>query len=196
MLRYLASIGMIKETGKDSFAATNITEALASPGNQAGVCHYFDTVGPQFQALPKFLAEHGYRNITDDTKTVFHDAWKTELPNFVWLSQHPQNFDYLNRHMAARRKDMPTWLSVYPVEEQVKEGWNPRAPIYIDIGGGIGHQCAEFKAKYPNLTGRVILQDLSHSIDSALSTSGVENLVHDFFKPQPFQGELSLRSSK
>lgn len=39
LLRYLSSMGMIKETGKDNFAATNVTKALASPGNQAGVRH-------------------------------------------------------------------------------------------------------------------------------------------------------------
>lgn len=39
LLRYLASVGMIKETGKDAYAATNITNALASKGNQAGVRH-------------------------------------------------------------------------------------------------------------------------------------------------------------
>lgn len=89
--------------------------------------------------------------------------------------------------MAARRKGMPTWLSVYPVE-QYTEAWKPETPVYVDIGGGIGHQCAEFKAKYPNLPGRVILQDLPYSIENALSTPGVENMVHDFFQPQPIRG--------
>lgn len=39
LLRYLASVGMIKETGKDTYAATNITKTLALPGNQAGIRH-------------------------------------------------------------------------------------------------------------------------------------------------------------
>ena len=39
LLRYLASVGMIKEVGRDRFGATNVTEALAIPGNQAGVYH-------------------------------------------------------------------------------------------------------------------------------------------------------------
>lgn len=39
MLRYLASIGMIKEVETDKFTSTNITDALAIPGNQAGVHH-------------------------------------------------------------------------------------------------------------------------------------------------------------
>lgn len=39
LLRHLASIRMIKETGTDEFTSTNITKALAIPGVQAGVRH-------------------------------------------------------------------------------------------------------------------------------------------------------------
>lgn len=39
LLRYMASIAVIKETGKDTYAATNITGALAIPGNQSGVIY-------------------------------------------------------------------------------------------------------------------------------------------------------------
>jgi len=39
MLRYLASIAMIGETEKDTFAATNVTSALAIPGFQGGIHH-------------------------------------------------------------------------------------------------------------------------------------------------------------
>ncbi|KAL9116884.1 MAG: hypothetical protein Q9187_006587 [Circinaria calcarea] len=173
-------------------ALRDLAYSIESPDDTMGRIMFlvslllFDTVGPQFQELPSFLARNRYQNITDSTKTVFQDAWKTELPTFLWLPQHPEAFTHLNQHMAARRKGMPTWLSVYPVEQDTK-AWKSEAPVYVDIGGGIGHQCAEFKAKYPNLPGRVILQDLSYSIDNALSTPGVENMVHDFFQPQPVQ---------
>ena len=36
-MRYLSSVGMLKETAVDTFAATNVTRALANPGQQAGV---------------------------------------------------------------------------------------------------------------------------------------------------------------
>ncbi|PQE03140.1 O-methyl transferase B protein [Rutstroemia sp. NJR-2017a BBW] len=56
------------------------------------------------------------------------------------------------------------------------------------MGGSIGHQCANLKAKYPSLPGRVILQDLPHTIATALPTTGVENIAHDIFEPQPIKG--------
>lgn len=37
--RYLASMKLIKETGKDQYAPTKITKTLAVPGSTAGVYH-------------------------------------------------------------------------------------------------------------------------------------------------------------
>ncbi|MCJ1311796.1 hypothetical protein MMC25_005469 [Agyrium rufum] len=144
-------------------------------------------LGPQFQELPKFLADTRYNNITDPNKTVFQSAYKTDLSNFTWLARNPKAFEHLNKHMVARRRGMPTWLSCYPIKQQA-QGWDVERALLVDIGGGVGHQCAEFKAKYPDLHGRIILQDLQYSIENALPTPGVEKTVHDFFQPQPVQG--------
>ena len=38
-MRYLASVNMVEETGKDEYAANKITKSLAIPGYEAGVYH-------------------------------------------------------------------------------------------------------------------------------------------------------------
>jgi hypothetical protein len=91
--------------------------------------------------------------------------------------------------MAFRRQPELSWLTVYPVAEQAK-GCDPSRAVYVNIGGGVGHQCAQFKQRFPDIPGRVILQDMPHSIANALPTPGVENIVHDFFQPQPIKGEF------
>ena len=83
---------------------------------------------------------------------------------------------------------MPTWLSVYPLAEEI-ESWNSEAPIFVDLGGGIGQQCAELVAKYPELSGRVVLEDLSHCIDQALPTVGVKTVTQDIFTAQRVHGD-------
>ncbi|MCJ1268551.1 hypothetical protein MMC22_008439 [Lobaria immixta] len=186
LLRYLSSVGMMKETGADTYAATNITHALASKGNQAGVRHFFDIVGPAFQELPNFLEQHALCNHTEIKWTVFQTAWKTQLPAFLWYEKRPEAFGYFNEYMASRREGKPTWLSVYPVEDETK-GWNAKAPVFVDIGGGVGHQCVEFRKMYPKVPGRVILLDLSKPIDDARPAPDVERHVYDFFRPQPFR---------
>lgn len=119
--------------------------------------------------------------------TVFQTAWKSNLHHFAWFKDHPDKLRFFNDYMALRRRPEPSWLSVYPVKEETKD-WDPEAPVYVNMGGGIGHQCAQFKERFPDLPGRVILQDLRHSIDEALPTPGVENMVHNFFDPQPVKG--------
>lgn len=147
----------------------------------------FATVSPQYQALPRFLERTGYQNPSDEIHTVFQDAWSTSLHGFQWFAEHPQNLAYFNDFMAFRRQPELSWLTVYPVQEMAHD-IGAEKPLYVNIGGGVGHQCAQFKEKYPDIKGRVILQDLRHSIEKALPTPGVENMSYDFFDPQPIHG--------
>lgn len=153
----------------------------------------FGTVGPQYQALPSFLTRTEHKSPTDEMHTAFQDAWSTSLHAFPWFAGHPEHLAYFNDYMALRRQPELSWLAVYPVEEEAK-GLDAGRPIYVNIGGGIGHQCAQFKEKYPSLPGRVILQDLPHSIAQALPTPGVENMAHDFFDAQPVKGNHNFTS--
>jgi len=140
-----------------------------------------------FQTLPDFLVDKGYRNITDKNHTVHQDAWKTSVDAFTWLSQHPKNFSDFNLYMATQRRTAPTWLSEYPLEAEIR-GWVPRKPLFVDVGGGIGHQCVELIVRYPELPGRIVLQDLAHCIDEALQSPGLDVMVHDMYGPQPIKG--------
>ncbi|KAM5467371.1 putative demethylsterigmatocystin 6-O-methyltransferase [Microsporum audouinii] len=189
ILRYLAAIDIVDEVSANQYTANNITRNLTEKSVEAGLSHYFYTAGPQYEALPGFLKRTGYKNPVDELHTAFQDAWKTPLHAFQWFAENNSHLTYFNDYMALRRKPELSWLSVYPVAQEV-EGWdskdNSRA-IYVNIGGGIGHQCKQFKEKYPDLPGRVILQDLPHSIAKALPTPGVENMEHDFFQPQPIK---------
>jgi hypothetical protein len=85
---------------------------------------------------------------------------------------------------------MPSWLSRYPVEEETKD-WDPTKPVLVDVGGGFGHKCLEFRTEKPNVPGRVILQDLDHAIQNALPMKDVELEVHDFFSPQTVKGSYT-----
>ena len=146
-----------------------------------------------YQELPAFLRKTGFKDIKDNKHTVFQDAYKTTETVFEFFPKMPEQWNAFNAHMAARRENMPTWLSVYPIEKLTVD-WSPEQPVFVDIGGGIGHQCAELKAKYPKLPGRIVLQDLPHCIDHAIEAPGLEAMVHNFFEPQPIKGKFFLPS--
>lgn len=151
----------------------------------------FDTVGPQYQALPDFLLKNNFQDITDNTNTPHQVAHNSTLPPFLWFMEHPQAAAHFNDYMAHRRKDQAICWDVYPVEQACK-GLDPQRTVLVDIGGNLGHQCAEFKKKFPNVPGRVVLQDLPGPIGMAFQTPGVENQIHEMFKPQPVKGIIRL----
>jgi demethylsterigmatocystin 6-O-methyltransferase len=85
--------------------------------------------------------------------------------------------------MLAQRSSTPNCFNFYPIEEQCKD-WTADRLVFVDVGGGLGQQCAEFKKKFPNIRGRVILQDLPAVIEETSShglSEGVEAMDHDFY---------------
>ena len=93
--------------------------------------------------------------------------------------------------MQANKAGLPTWLDVVPFEE-ISSNQDPETPIFVDVGGSIGHQCAALKARYPNIPGRIIYQDLPPVIPHGLKIPGVEPMVHDFWQEQPVKGKSIL----
>lgn len=76
------------------------------------------------------------------------------------MESHPENLAYLNDYMAGRRHDVEdTWLSIHLVAAEDAE-WNSDAPVYVDVGGSVCHQCTGSKAMYSNLPRRIILTPL------------------------------------
>lgn len=93
--------------------------------------------------------------------------------------------------MQANKAGLPTWLDVVPFEE-ISSNQDPETPIFVDVGGSIGHQCAALKSRYPNIPGRIIYQDLPPVIPHGLKIPGVEPMVHDFWQEQPVKGKSIL----
>jgi len=179
LLRFLASTYTIIETGEDAFKANNVTKTFTKPGLRAGLNHCFYTVNPGLQALPEFLKATEYQNPESSDNTAFQKGHKTDLSPFEWFKTKPKNVGWFMEFMPAQREGMPIWLDAFPEPK----GVDPERVLFVDVGGGIGHQGVELKTRYPSLTGRFILQDLPEPLESALP--GVEPLAHDFFTPQP-----------
>ena len=152
-------------------------------------------MGPIFQELPDYLAETKYPNITDNSKTVIQKAYNMDLPGFIWFPSQPKRFAYFQQVMTVQRAGAADWLSVFPVEEEVGT-WSakPNKALFVDVGGGFGHQCLIFKAKYPKLPGRIVLQDIPQTLEYVQPIEGVETMVQNFFEPQAIKGEQSSQS--
>ncbi|KIW79623.1 hypothetical protein Z517_06236 [Fonsecaea pedrosoi CBS 271.37] len=188
LLRYLASVGFLDNPGSAEYRPNKITHFLASPVAAAGVHHALDTCGPAIQALPAFLAETQYQDITENKYTPFQKGHKTNLGAFEWLAEHPENFLALQQIMTAIQS--AAWLKDIDVlnSAALDVTPEPERPFFVDVGGGHGHQCKQLLNKYPNLCGSVILEDLPQTVDKLPRIDGVKVIGQDFFERQAVQG--------
>ncbi|KAL8795419.1 MAG: hypothetical protein Q9195_002160 [Heterodermia aff. obscurata] len=146
--------------------------------------------------IPAFLARNRYRNPQDATDCPFQYAQGTTKVSFEYLAERPELQECFNNYMGGRRQGEQSWFDPYffPVEEKLQDSeLNDGTPLLVDVGGGLGHDAEAFRKAYPNLPGRIVVQDLPSSIKQATSvTRGIEMMSHDFFTSQPIQGESKV----
>ena len=112
---------------------------------------------------------------------------------FVWLQQHPDIGEQFGNMMVGWSSGRPQWIDphFYPIEECLINGAKEEdnAVFLVDVGGGKGHDLEYLKSKYPNLPGKLILQDVPEVINRTNLSQGLEATVHDFNTPQPIHGK-------
>ncbi|KAI0003924.1 O-methyl transferase B [Xylariaceae sp. FL0662B] len=188
ILRYYAAINVVNEVSQGTYTCTNLTKNLNETVTRAAMQHYYGLCSPMYQAIPSYLKNNTYINPVDETHTPFHDGWRTRVNPFQWMAEHPEQLEHSSTYMAIRRQTELSWMMVYPVDEEVSGVTDPEQPLYVNISGGIGENCAQFRQRYPDVRGRIILQDLPATIAQSLPTPGVEKMAHDYLQPQPVKG--------
>ena len=100
--------------------------------------------------------------------------------------------------MEGYREGRPPWIDLFPAKEVVCDGDRGTDDVLlIDIGGNLGHDLMTFKNGFPDVTGRLILQDLPNVIATVSpETSGaIETMGYDFFTEQPVKGQYHRTNS-
>lgn len=105
--------------------------------------------------------------------------------------QFPARVQNFGLWMQFNKAGLPTWLDVVPAEELTSNS-DPEKPLFIDVGGSIGHQCAALKDVYPDIKGKIIYQDLPPVLAHGLQIPGVESMAYDFWQEQPVKGNLYI----
>ena len=114
---------------------------------------------------------------------------------FGWLAERPEHSQHFNNWMGGCRERKRSWMDpgFYPVKERLETGSkkdDENSAFLVDIGGGLGHDIEELKAKHPDISGSMVLQDQEAAIVQISKASpGIKLTVHDFFTPQPVKGE-------
>ena len=142
--------------------------------------------------MPEYLAKSQYRRPIPAEGPVQY-TWNTTLSGFdvVMEPQHADTLKDLNVFMEGRRYGSANWLEFYPFKERILDDLDnhPDRVTLVDVGGGLGQGLVELRERFPDLQGRLILQDLPKTIQQAGDSKGVfEAMAHNFYSPQPIKG--------
>jgi hypothetical protein len=141
--------------------------------------------------MPKYFKEAGYKSPTDPRNGALQYAFKTKEEAFDYWRKSPEILENFNTFMTGVRGSRPSWIEWFPMQERVFDGYTAAdsSVLLVDIGGGRGHDTEAFRKRFPNLKGRLVLQDLPAVIDDIKTLDeSIEQLKHDFFTPQPVWG--------
>ncbi|KAL2847007.1 S-adenosyl-L-methionine-dependent methyltransferase [Aspergillus pseudodeflectus] len=172
-----------------TFKSTPLAQACATGSPFKEIAIHLASHGPAAALLPDYFAEKGYISPNDTYDSPFQYAMRTKLHYFDYVGASPRLQHALNTVMSTCPGNLgQDWFEYYPVKERLRVD-DPSHVLFVDIGGNTGGDVATFKKRFPDLPGRVILQDLFSVIEGAqTSPAGVESMGHDFFTPQPVKG--------
>ncbi|KAL1987270.1 hypothetical protein VTN96DRAFT_4298 [Rasamsonia emersonii] len=183
LLEYMSTQGMAEQISPQEYAATKLSHMLLNPLFVDGVTHFHDNCLPAFAALNAFLSKD-----PSDKRTAFQIGQRSENDFYRWLETHPVQQGAFHRFMEAQFASLPTWLDVIDFEKEYAKHAGPETPIFVDVGGGAGQQCVALRKRFPNLKGRVVLQDLPSVLDKAITGDDVEKMGYDYLTEQPVKG--------
>lgn len=126
------------------------------------------------------------------TDGPFQYAYRTDLQSFEYWGKTgaDKTFNTFMQGLFGTPARMG-WLDWFPVDKVALHGFDKSKSeyLFVDVGGGRGHEAEAVIKKYPEILGRYVLEDLSFVVDDAADLdTRIEKLPHDFTTPQPVKG--------
>lgn len=107
----------------------------------------FYTLGPTWLDFPAFLEKTKYQSIPDPQNCPF-TASHEGASFFEFLGKNPANARHFDLFMTSKRIGLPDWRDHVPFKDFITdEDIAGNRPLFVDIGGGKGHQC---EVRYQN----------------------------------------------
>jgi hypothetical protein len=190
MMKHIGAMGYIKETDSDEYMATNFSNALTIPIIGDGYPCLAGGAHTACNMFPEYMAKNNYQLTNNVKKGPYQFAFNTEMSMFEWMNAHQPLGLQFNHHMGGYRQGRPSWMDAnfYPVNDRLVDGFDSSddSVLLVDVGGSLGHDIEEFRSKFSDAPGRLVLQDLPVVIDAIKELpSKIERMKHDFHTEQP-----------
>lgn len=99
-----------------------------------------------FSKFADYMKATGYANPSDSDVRPYQFAFNTSMNMFEYMEAHDPLGSQFNNHMSGYRQGRPSWMDpdFYPVEERLFADMDTEGVLLVDVGGGQGHDLAEF----------------------------------------------------
>ncbi|CAG8075316.1 unnamed protein product [Penicillium nalgiovense] len=192
ILKHLCAMGVILETGPNEYRRTGISISLSVQRYSDAYPCMTNCITSGILALPAQLKKDGYTNPSNGKECAFQRGFRTNLHFFEFMKENPEAASQFNNHMSAYHQGRPSWMYVgfYDVPSLFPNVTQDDV-LVVDVGGSVGHDLSEFRRKWSDAPGRLVLQDLPDVIAQAKTGQlhpSIEAMEHDFFTEQPIKG--------
>lgn len=193
MLRHLAAMGTVRETGPNIFAPTAFSNSFTEPAYRESLLFIEDDFQPVHIALPSFFKENGYKLPVSGMHSPFQHTYQCSgVHMFEYFQKSAPLMGYrFAKMMGAWSQGRPRWFQdeYYPARDRLLAGANDDATFLVDVGGGSGHDIESFKHHFgSDIRGKLVLQDRPEIVDIAQVSPQIEKMGYDFLTEQPVKG--------
>lgn len=191
-MRACTACHLFSERGRELYAHNAYSRCFVSDTNRDMFRQMYDFGGKATYALPEFLERSQWQNPEDYAKSAWQLAHHTELGIWEFLNADPQRMKVFNNGMRSLATVANSDVGPYPfVKELNAEPMAADEIVLVDVGGGHGQALERIKKDFPNLQGRLCLQDQPHVIQDARAgglSADIETQGTSFFHPNPVRG--------
>lgn len=190
-MRALASTHMFNNPAPNQYAHTPLSRCYLTADSRAMTAQMYDFTCKGVFAMPQFLISNKFTSAGDYERGPFQLGANTSLGFWEYLHAEPERMQLFSAGMRARTTiGSGKANSVFPFGEALK-GCVETDIAIVDVGGGRGQALEAIKQEWPQIKGRLVLQDLAHVIDDGEEKglpSWMETSRASFFEPQVLHG--------
>ncbi|PYH81826.1 S-adenosyl-L-methionine-dependent methyltransferase [Aspergillus uvarum CBS 121591] len=190
IMRVIAAMDFAGGDGPGHYHATLLSKEMA--GKKSGIVDtLFLDLAPAILQAPAFLRDTHYQNPEDQSAGPIQYTYHTQMNSFEWLASHKAAHARFHAYVEGVREGQSDWVDWFSVQARILDGYAsiPSDPLIVDVAAGSGRDMLAFKRKFPDVAGRIIIQDLPVVFqDVHCQDLGLEKIEHDVFAPQPVVG--------
>ncbi|KAL5339854.1 S-adenosyl-L-methionine-dependent methyltransferase [Aspergillus crustosus] len=191
ILRALCANRICAGTTTETYQPLPLALAFSDGTPPSAMIKHFHTNIQVSVKLFEYFEKNNYANPSDAFDAPFQLAYGTSEHYFDWLQKNPAIQDSFNLVMTEAQKYRGLgWFEKYPVAEKLARSGDSKRVALVDIGGGVGHDLTALKNRFPDLSGKLVLQDLPHVIYTIKEPlpEGISTVGHNMFEVQPVTG--------